>query len=283
MRDGNAEAFGERQQRVVALRDVDAAADQQQRALGLGDQLRGAFEFVRIGARAARLRLQGCLVDPEISGVEIVLAVADVLRHVEHHGTGASGGRDRKRPAHQFGNALGRLDADQLLAGGLEDFDLPRLLRHVLPGVIAVRVADDRDHRHAGIERFHERGDQIGRAGAECRVAYAGAVGHARVGVGSERAAALVVDQEMTQPERAHRLVEGKKLEAAHAEQRTHAGHLEHLGERLTAIELAGRIRDRCVHFFSFTRAATRRATSSFAEMPISPPHCAARLFTAVT
>ena len=152
--------------------------------------------------------------------------------------------------------------------------------------MIAVGVADDRDLRNAGIERLHQRGDEIGRAGAERRVAHAGAVGDARVGVGGERAAALVVDQEMTQPERAHRLVEGKQLEPAHAEHRADAGELQHLGKRLPAVQLAGRIRGkaaRCVHFRSFMRAATKRATSSFAEIPISPPQARARAFTAVT
>ena len=89
VRDRNAEAFREREQRVIAFRDVDAAADQQQRPLGLRDDLRGALDLGRVGARAARLRLQRTLVDPEIRGVEIVLAVADVFRHVEH---------DRPRP-----------------------------------------------------------------------------------------------------------------------------------------------------------------------------------------
>ena len=157
---------------------------------------RGALELVRIGARAARLRLQRALVDPEIRGVEIVLAVADVFRHVEHHRPRPSARRDREGAAQQLRNALGRLDADQLLHGGAQDFDLPRLLRHVLPGVVAVGVADDRDLRHAGVERLDQRGDQIGRAGPERRVAHAGAVGDARVGVGREGAAALVVDED---------------------------------------------------------------------------------------
>src|SRR4029077_18070758 len=99
-----------------------------------------------------------------------------------------------------------------------------------------------------------------------------------------ECAAALVIDQEVLEPERAHRLVEGQQLEAAHAEHRSDARELEHLGERLPAVEPARRIRDGSVHaFMSFTRAAMKRATISFAEMPISPPHCAARSFTAVT
>ena len=40
------------------------------------------------------------------------------------------------------------------LTAGLQDFDLPRLLGHVLPGMLAVGVAGDRDHRHAGVQRL---------------------------------------------------------------------------------------------------------------------------------
>jgi len=46
----------------------------------------------------------------------------------------------------------------------------------------------------------------------------------------------------------------------------------QHFGERLSAVEPAGRIRSRRHFASSFTRAATRRATSSIAEIPISPP-----------
>ena len=92
------------------------------------------------------------------------------------------------------------------LHGGPEDLDLARL-----PGSCSsrnasrLRVADDRDHRHAGVERLDQPGDEVGGAGPERRVAHAGPVGHARIGVGGERAAALVVDQEVLEPERARR------------------------------------------------------------------------------
>jgi len=78
--------------------------------------------------------------------------------------------------------------------GGFEDFDLARLLRHVLPGMLAVGIADDRDLRHAGVQRLDQRGHQVGGAGPERGVAHARPVGHTCISVGSEGAAALVVD-----------------------------------------------------------------------------------------
>ena len=50
---------------------------------------------------------------------------------------------------------------------------------------------------------FDQPGDEVGGAGAERGVAHAGPVGDARIGVGGERAAALVVDQVMLEAERA--------------------------------------------------------------------------------
>ena len=81
--------------------------------------------------------------------------------------------RPRRRGAPARGCACVASTRISSLHGGLQDFDLPRLLRHVLPGVIAVGVADDRDLRHAGVERLDQRGDEIGRAGPERRVAHA--------------------------------------------------------------------------------------------------------------
>ena len=154
-----------------------------------------------ISARSGRMRRAGAFsvassID-EILGREIVAAVADVLRHVEQHRPRPARGRDRKGAAHQFGDAAGHLDPDQLLDRGLEDFDLAAFLGHVLPGMGAVGVAGDRDDRDAAIQQLDEAGDEVGRAGAERAVADAGAVGDPGIGVGGKGAAALVVDQVM--------------------------------------------------------------------------------------
>ena len=63
--------------------------------------------------------------------------VGNVLRYVEHHRAGPASRRHREGAAHELGDALNRLDADQVLRGGAQDLHLPRLLGHVLPGVIA--------------------------------------------------------------------------------------------------------------------------------------------------
>ena len=56
----------------------------------------------------------------------------------------------------EFGNALDVLDAQERLAGRPEDRDLVGLLRHVLAGMEAVRVADEDQEGRAGVQRLHE-------------------------------------------------------------------------------------------------------------------------------
>ena len=76
---------------------------------------------------------------------------------------------------HQLGDSGGCFDADEFLDRRPEDFDLARLLRHVLPRMHAVGIAGDRDDRDAAVQRSDEAGDQVGGAGAEGGVANAGA------------------------------------------------------------------------------------------------------------
>jgi hypothetical protein len=88
VRDRDRLRLGESEQCRVALRQMDAAADQQQRPLGAGDQLCGAVDVGAVGADAAGRDRQGRGVDREILGDEIVRAVAHVLGHVEQDRSG---------------------------------------------------------------------------------------------------------------------------------------------------------------------------------------------------
>ena len=158
-----------------------------------------------------------------------------VLRHRKDDRPRTAGGRDGERAPHELGDPRAGLDADELLDCRSQDLELARLLRHVLPRVVAVRVADDGDERDAGVERLDERGHEVRRARSQRRVAHSGATGDPRVRVGGERARPLVLDQVMGQAEPADRVVERQELEAAHPEHRAGAMHAEHLGECLAA------------------------------------------------
>ena len=233
-------ASGERAHRCCGLRDVHAAAAQHQRPLGLGKQRRCARGIVGGRAAADPGRRRVACVDLELLLAERQRAVADILRHIDHDGTRPAGRGDLEGAGDQLGDAARVLDAQQLLAGGLEDLGLARLLGHVLPGVRAVRVADERDERRPGVERLDEAGDEVGGAGPQGCIDEADAPRHLGVGVGRERAAALVVDEVVIELQAPRRVIEGEQLEAAHAEHGAGAEGLEHAGHRLAARHLVG-------------------------------------------
>jgi hypothetical protein len=163
--DGNVEGAGEGADSVGGLRDVHATAAQHQRALGRGQQPGGTRGVVgRRPAANGRRRLVASI-DGELLLAEGQRAVADILGDGDHHRARSAGGRDQERAADQLGDAAGVLDAQQLLAGRPEDLALARLLRHVLPGVLTVGVADEGHQRRAGIERLDEPRHEVGGAG----------------------------------------------------------------------------------------------------------------------
>ena len=132
------------------------------------------------------------------------------------------------------------LDPDQLLDGGAQDLGLARLLRHILPGMLAMRVADDDDERGAGIQRLDQTCHQIGGAGAERRIGKADAARDFGIGIGREDAGALIIDEVMIEAKAARRIIEGQELKATHAEHRAAMEGLDHAGERFAAGHLIG-------------------------------------------
>ncbi len=235
MRDRNAERLGQLLQRGVGAGQMHAAAGQDQRPLRLREEGRRAHDVVGRGPDAPARNVRVRLVDPELVGVVVELAVADILRHVEHDRARPPAGRDRVGAAHQLGNPPAVLDPDDLLHDRRQHLHLMAFLGHVLPGMQAVGVARHRDDRRAGVIGFRETGHEIGHAGPERAVADARPPRDPRIGVGGKRAGPLVVDQAMAEAQRAHRFVERQELEAAHAEHHVRAMGAQHLGQRLAA------------------------------------------------
>ena len=149
------------------------------------------------------------------------------------------------------------------LAGRPQDLDLAGLLRHVLAGVVAMRVADQHHQRRAGIQRFHQAGDEVGGARPERGIRQADAAGHFRVGVGDEHGGALVVDQMVRQAEPAGGVVERQQLKTAHAEHGAAIERLDHAGERLAAGHFVGHRPTIPRTAATIAGAVTRTASSS--------------------
>ena len=138
----------------------------------------------------------------EILVLEGERRVADVLRHVDHDRPRPSRGRDREGAAHQLGDALDALDADQLLAAGRRISVWRDSWVMFFQECTRCDIADEHHHRRAGVERLDQAGDQVGRAGPERRVDEADPAGDLGVGVGREDARALVVDEVVLKPSR---------------------------------------------------------------------------------
>ena len=204
------ERLGEGLQRFVRAGEMHAAAGQHHRFLGLGEQRHGGFQGVgrRAGSQARR-RLVG-LRYVQFVRIEREGVVADVFRHIQYHRPGPAGGRDLEGPANQFRQPLDHLNANDFLAGRRQDLQLAALLGHVLPGVHPVTVANDSNHRRAGIQRLDQPGHQIGGPRSQGRVDHADPSRHLGIGVGGESAAALVIDQRMHQADAPRRVVEGE-------------------------------------------------------------------------
>ena len=156
----------------------------------------------------------------ELVVAELDDAVGDVLGDVEHDRARPPRRRDRESPAHELGDAARDLDAQELLTAGRRSRTWSVSWVMCRPACVALRVADDGDDRAAGVERLDQAGDEVRRAGPSVAShtptrpdtrAYASA---------AKRRAALVVDQDVPQAERADGVVEGQELEAAHAEHR---------------------------------------------------------------
>ena len=133
--------------------------------------------------------------------------MADILGHVEHDRSWSAACRHGECAPHKFGDTLCGFDADQFLDRWAQNFDLPCLLRHVLPGVVAIAVADENHQRNSSVEGFDKAGDEVGGTRTERAIAHTGTIGDAGIRVGCEGTAALIIDQTVLQPERSHRFV----------------------------------------------------------------------------
>ncbi len=283
VRDGDPIGRGERRDVGCRLRDMHAAAAQHQRTLRLAEQSRRARGVVGCGPAADRRRRLVARIDRVGFLVKRQRAVAHVLRHIDHHRARPARGRDQEGARDQLRNAACVLDPDELLARRLQDLGLARLLRHVLPGVRAMRVADEGDERRAGVERLDQAGDEVGGAGPERGIDQPDPAGDLGVGVGREGAAALVVDEVVVELQAPCRVIEREQLEAAHAEHRPGVEGLERAGHRLAAGDLVG-LRHRRMYLPSFPamgeapRTGTRDhpapaviCSSSVARQPRTP------------
>ena len=209
VRNRDAEGAREIGEGFGRIAQVHAAAGEDDGALGAGKEAGRLGEGIGRGAAADRRDAAGDAAGGDAGEGEIVGGVGDVLGHIDDDRAGPAGGGDGEGAAQQLGDTLDRLDPDDLLDRGAQDIELPGLLRHVLAGVLAMRIADDGDQRRAGIVGLDETGHEVGGARPQRRIDDADPAGDLGIGIGDEDRRALVIDEVMVEAQTPGGIVEG--------------------------------------------------------------------------
>ena len=175
---------------VAGLGPAHAAADQQQRALGLAQQAGGLAD--RVGMRWQRV---GDAVGGGGDRRRRRHALAEhVARDLDEDRPAPAAHRGAQRGPEQLGDALDLLDLYGHLGDRAEHPHQVELLECVLALVGALDAADQADDRGVGDVRRRHAGQQIGGAGPARHQADARLPGHAGQAVGHEGRRLLVTD-----------------------------------------------------------------------------------------
>ena len=164
--------------------------------------------------------------------------MSNILGHIEHNGSRSPRRGNSVRTPHKLGNAIAALDPNKRFSRWRQNLRLTRLLRHILPRMLAIAIAHNNNERNTRIQRFDQSRNQIRRPGTERTIAYTGTTSHARPSIRGKNTTPLIIDQRMRKPQFAHSVVKGQKLKAPHAEHRRRIVKAKHLSKRLPAIHV---------------------------------------------
>ena len=183
----------QRAYRVFGKRDLDAAAEVEQRFARGGHEFGGQRKARRC-RRHHRLFLdefrQGSFVGDLLDG--------DVLGYVDQYRARASLAGDMKCFGQYVGNVGGRADDVAVLDDGQGDAEYVDLLECVGAHQRAGHLAGDRDHGHRIEEAVGQAGDQVGCARAGSGQADADPSADSRIAVGGQGRALLVAGEDVT-------------------------------------------------------------------------------------
>jgi len=193
VRDGIAEQIGELVQLARRIREDDAAARVDVRALRRQQQRDGLADLARVAFRDGVVRAQRHALQ------RLVLArrLRHVLRNVDQHGAGPAGTGDIESFLDGGGEIAHVLHEEVVLHAGTRDTDRIALLKRILADRSSRHLAADDHHRdrvHIGRRDARHR---IGDAGAGGHEAHANLAGRARVGVGGVNRGLLVAHQDV--------------------------------------------------------------------------------------
>ena len=234
--DGDLAQLDEAPQLLARAGPDDAAADVEDRALGLGDQPGGLADLLAVRAGD---RVVAGQVDARRPG-EPGARLQGVLGDVDEHRAGAAGGGDVERLGDDPRDLVGVGHEVVVLGDRHRDAADVGLLEGVGADGGRVHLTGDGDDRHRVHVGVGERGDQVGRARARGGHADADPAGRGGVALGRVAGALLVADQDVAHLDRVEQRVVGRQDRAAgdaedgvdvHRLEREHqalrAGHLD--------------------------------------------------------
>jgi hypothetical protein len=163
---------------VLAARPRHALAEQNERPLGLFEQVQRRLDILRRRHHARRFAHAVDLDDL----VEVAFGPDDVVGHVEIGGAGAAIERVPRRHLDIIGDAVHALDAVRELAEGRGDHHLPLFLKRTHAAAIGFRSAADQDHGPAILLGIGEAGETMHHARTGHGKAGAGAAGEIAIG-----------------------------------------------------------------------------------------------------
>ena len=217
---------------------MDTAASENNRPPGIAQTRRRARNRISSWSRTLCGNTQRFWIHKKIRPKIIVLPMSNILGHIEHNRSRSSRRGNSVRASHKLGNAIAALDPNKCFSRWRQNLRLTRLLRHILPRMLAIAIAHNNNKRNTRIQRLHQSRNQIRRPGAERTIAYSGTPSHARPGIGGKNTTPLIIDQRMRKPQLAHGIVKRQKLKPSHTEHRRRIVKAKHLSKRLSAIHV---------------------------------------------
>ena len=164
-----------------------AVAGEDQRVLGVQDDVERGRHRLVVGARPARLDRR------ERLAARLVLH--QVLGQLDHHGAGLLGLGQLERLAHDLGDVVRMVERLRPLGDRPVHGDRIHVLVALLVEALGIGLAEDADQRRAVHVGVGDASDQVGRARPERAEADAGLAGQPAIGVGHERRGLLVAAQ----------------------------------------------------------------------------------------
>ena len=250
-RDRHVGLLGELEHRLARVRELDAAARQDDRALGRVDQLERLLDFTRARrvrrAIAAQLRLLGPL--------ELARGLLAVLGDVDQHRAGPAGARHVEGLADDASDVLRAGHQVVVLGDRQRDAGDVGFLEGVRPDGLAAHLPGDADDRHRVHHRGRDAGDHVGRAGAAGRDRDPDLAGGTRKAIGHVRGALFMAHQDVADRVVEHRVV--RRQDCA-------AGVTEHAGDAFAHQALPQDLGSGLLHMSTQVAAACRLQATDY-------------------